>query len=136
MTNNGAIWWNELQTTDEEGAIRFYTQLIGWRTFQLSDLDSLKPAQQAQPVYTVWMKGWSQAGGMMKLNGEPGGQSRPAWLPFIAVENVDVCAERAVELGGAVLREPFDVENSGRFAILRDPQGAVFGIGKPASAEV
>ena len=132
MTTSGAIWWNELQTSDEKAAIGFYTELIGWRTFQLSGLDSLKPADQAQPVYTVWMKGWNQAGGMMQLNGEMETQLRPAWLPFIAVDDVDACAERAVELGGAILRPPFDVENSGRFAVLRDPQGAVFGIGKPA----
>jgi predicted enzyme related to lactoylglutathione lyase len=53
MTTSGAIWWNELQTSDEKAAIGFYTELIGWRTFQLSGLDSLKPADQAQPVYTV-----------------------------------------------------------------------------------
>ncbi len=132
MTANGTIWWNELQTSDEKGAINFYTQLIGWRIFQLSGMDSLKPADESEPVYTVWMMGWNQAGGMMKLNGNLVGKLPPSWVPFIAVDDVDACAQKAITLGGEVLQPPFDVANSGRFAILRDPQGAVFGIGKPA----
>lgn len=135
MTANGSIWWNELRTSDESGAINFYTKLIGWRTFQLSGLDSLKPADESEPVYTVWMMGWNQAGGMMKLGSSLAEKIPASWMPFIAVEDVDLCAMKAIELGGEVIEAPFDVANSGRFAILRDPQGAVFGVGKPLAYE-
>ncbi|MDX2265627.1 MAG: VOC family protein [Hyphomicrobiales bacterium] len=131
MTANGSIWWNELHTSDDQGAISFYTQLVGWRIFQLSGMDSLKPATESEPVYTVWMMGWSQAGGMMKLSPELSAKIPPSWMPFIAVGDVDACADKAVALGGEIVAAPFDVANSGRFAILRDPQGALFGIGRP-----
>jgi uncharacterized protein len=37
-----------------------------------------------------------------------------------------------VELGASTLLEPMDVPEVGRVAVLRDPQGATFGIIKPA----
>ena len=41
------------------------------------------------------------------------------------VADADRAAARAAELGGAVLLPPMDIP-VGRFAILADPQGAVF----------
>jgi predicted enzyme related to lactoylglutathione lyase len=43
--------------------------------------------------------------------------------------------KKATDLGAKVLVEPMDVPTVGRFAILKDPQGAVFGIikGEPTS---
>jgi len=38
---------------------------------------------------------------------------------------------KALELGGSVLAEPMDVPKVGRVAVLRDPQGATFGIINP-----
>ncbi|MGI9384778.1 MAG: hypothetical protein ACR2PO_16625 [Methyloligellaceae bacterium] len=37
------------------------------------------------------------------------------------------------ELGGEVLRQPFDVPGVGHIAIIKDPQGAALGIGTPDS---
>jgi len=127
----GTVWWNELRTSDEKGAIEFYTKLLGWGTFQLSASESGETAGAG--AYTVWMTGWTQAGGMMRANGvAPGGAG---WLPFISVDDVDECAQKASALGGVILEGPFDIPNSGRFAVLKDPQGAVFGIAKPLASE-
>ena len=128
----GTVWWNELRTPDEEGAISFYSRLIGWQPFKISAMDSLKSPDDGEPLYTVWMMGWNQVGGMMKMSSRIQ-LGEALWFPFIAVEDVDACARMAVELGGRVIEAPFDVPNAGRFALLRDPQGAAFGIGKPES---
>lgn len=139
MTASGTVWWNELRTPDEKGAQAFYTELFGWQTFQLDATDASKPAKDNAQTYTVWMSGWKQVGGM--LGAEPdAGSEKPAstkacWVPFIAVEDVDQCASRACLLGGAVVEDPFDIPNSGRFALLRDPQGAVFGIARPLDVD-
>jgi len=130
MVSFGTVWWNELRTPDENGASEFYTKLMGWQTFTVGD------AGNGGSAYTVWMSGWSQVGGML-----PAGQSQTSegfagWVPFFAVEDVDNSARRAEELGGSVLEGPFDVPNSGRFALLRDPQGVVFGIARPLAAVV
>jgi predicted enzyme related to lactoylglutathione lyase len=130
MTAVGTVWWIELRTTNEQVARDFYTRLMGWQTFQ----PGLSEPSEGAGAYTVWMSGWKQVGGMMSgaLNG---GGALSGWVPFIAVKDVDDCAKRAAEMGAEILEEPFDIESSGRFALLRDPLGAIFGIAKPVSTE-
>ena len=57
------------------------------------------------------------------------------WTPYIGVDDTDAMCKKATDLGAKVLVEPMDVPTVGRFAILKDPQGAVFGIikGEPTS---
>lgn len=49
------------------------------------------------------------------------------WLVYFAVEDCDAATERVTELGGEVTMQPTDVP-PGRFAMVKDPQGATFGI--------
>jgi hypothetical protein len=46
----------------------------------------------------------------------------------LRVQDADEAARRTEELGGAVLLPPVDVPEMGRAAVLRDPQGGVFGV--------
>jgi predicted enzyme related to lactoylglutathione lyase len=57
------------------------------------------------------------------------------WTPYVAVEDPDASCKKASELGAEILVEPMDIPGIGRFAIIKDPQGAVFGIirGEPTS---
>ena len=50
------------------------------------------------------------------------------WLPYFAVEDVDDTARIAAEAGGTILMEPTTVSEGPRITVLRDPQGAVFGV--------
>lgn len=52
----------------------------------------------------------------------------PHWLPYIAVADVDAEAATARKEGGDLLTPPADVASNRRIAVVRDPQGAVFGI--------
>lgn len=49
------------------------------------------------------------------------------WLPYFAVEGVDETARIAAGAGGTLLMEPTTVPDGPRIAVLRDPQGTVFG---------
>jgi predicted enzyme related to lactoylglutathione lyase len=51
------------------------------------------------------------------------------------VEDVDAAAKMTEELGGKVLLAPTDVPGFGRAAVLRDPQGAAFGVFTPVSGK-
>ncbi len=55
----------------------------------------------------------------------------PHWQPYVAVDDPDAITARAGELGGSTLAEPMDVPRVGRIAVLRDSQGATFGVIKP-----
>jgi len=63
----------------------------------------------------------------------PSGGPEPHWIAYIAVEDVDAAARRARDLGGQVLLPPVDIPGFGRAAVLRDPQGAAFGVFAPSS---
>ncbi len=117
VNETGSMCWNELMTRDVERCKTFYTQLVGW-----------KAEPWPGPVeYTVFKAGETMAGGMMAITPEMG-DVPPHWMIYFAVDDCDRSAGKAKELGGRVLHGPTDIPGVGRFAVLMDPQGAVFSI--------
>jgi predicted enzyme related to lactoylglutathione lyase len=120
--SGGVFVWDELGTTDVEGAQRFYEQVFGW---------TAKDMGEDFGGYRIFHRGDDQIGGLM-ANQDP---SIPAaWTPYVGVDDTDAMCKKATGLGAGVIVEPMDVPTVGRFAILKDPQGAVFGIikGEPS----
>ena len=52
----------------------------------------------------------------------------PHWNVYFNTASVDDTISQAVELGGKLLVEPFDVPEVGRMAVLTDPQGGMFSL--------
>ena len=118
-----SLCWNELVTPDVDKAGEFYTGLFGWG----------KNVQQMGPMtYTSFMNGERPAGGMYKPGPELG-EIPPHWMLYFAVDDADATTAKATELGARVLAPPMDIPDTGRFAILQDPQGAAFAIIKLAN---
>ena len=117
---SGRFVWYELMTTDPQAAQSFYTDVIGWST---------APFEGAEIPYTLWMNGEAPVGGVMALPQEASDQGAPPhWMAYVAVNDVDATAKKAVRLGGKIIVEPRDIPGVGRFAILHDPQGASIAI--------
>ena len=112
----GYFSWNELLTTDVEGASAFYSGLLGWTTTPFS------------PEYTLFNKAGQSVGGLMKAP-RPGMPAQ--WVAYVSVEDVDATTAKATQLGGQIVLPPMDVPDVGRIAVLLDPQNAPFGIFKP-----
>jgi predicted enzyme related to lactoylglutathione lyase len=122
----GSMCWNELMTTDTTKAVTFYAGLFGWETETMSMGD--------QGDYTMFKGGGGQpAGGMMAIQPEMG-PIPPNWLVYFAVDDVDNSHDNAVGLGGKAIVPPTDIMEVGRFAVIADPVGAVFGIYKSTKA--
>jgi hypothetical protein len=118
----GVFVWDELGTTDVDGAQRFYEEVFGWTTRDMgADFGG----------YRIFRRGETDVGGLMSL---PDDAMPALWQPYIAVDDPDATTAKAKELGGSTLLEPNDVPQVGRLAVLRDPQGAVFGIIRPEPA--
>lgn len=116
--NRGRFVWFDLMTSDPEAAKGFYTRLIGWGT---------QPWEGSDMPYTMWANGEKPLGGLMELPAEAREAGAPPhWLAYVSVPDVDAAVARARELGGTVFHGPTDIPNVGRFAVLADPQGAVF----------
>ena len=109
----GRFVWHELMTSDTKSAANFYTKLVGWKT---------KVFDQ-NPSYTMFTAKGRPVAGLMAL---PEPSSPLSWLAYIGTPNVDETARQAEGLGGKVVKKPTDIPTIGRFAILQDPQGAMF----------
>jgi predicted enzyme related to lactoylglutathione lyase len=121
----GSACWGELATTDIKTAGAFYSGLFGW---------SLKESSGDMP-YTEFSNQGKAIGGMMPLSSQQNQGAPPYWSVYFAVEDCDASAERAKGLGATLCVPPTDIPNVGRFAVIQDPQGAVFSIFKgPLSA--
>jgi len=114
--------WHDLMTTDVEAAKKFYGDVVGW-TFQPPMMD-----------YTVFEVDKMGIGGLMPVPEHAKGMP-PMWFGYVYVPNVDEACAKAKSLGGAVKREPWDVPNMLRIAVLADPTGAMFNVMTPLSTE-
>ncbi len=112
------LCWNELLTNDTAQAGDFYANLFGW------------DKEQFGGDYTIFKNGERGAGGMFKILPEMG-PTPPNWTVYFAVDDCDAMAQKTVDLGGHVLKAPEDIPTIGRYAVLQDPQSAVFAIIKP-----
>lgn len=120
-----SLGWIELSSRDPKQALAFYPEVFGWAT-HLSDF------------YTEWSIGGTRFGGLVDLEQVPGSEGVPPhWKPYFRVDDVDETAARADAGGGRVLLPPATVPGDDlRISVLRDPQGADFGIFAPAAPTV
>lgn len=124
-SSEGAFVWDELLTTDVEGAKRFYGEVVGWTT---NDKD-----MGEMGTYTLFRRaGDVDSAGCMTM--PPGVEAPPHWLTYLATDDVDATVAKAQSLGGQKLMGPMDIPDVGRLAVLQDPTGAAFGIFKPSNA--
>lgn len=115
----GAVTWTELMTSDAPAAQSFFERVLGVSA-QTIDMGG-------QP-YTLLKAGDAQneTSGLMGKTEEMANMPN-VWAVYFEVADTDACVARARELGAAILEEPQDIP-PGRFAIIQDPQGAVFGV--------
>ena len=117
--------------TDDTGKARaFYAEVIGWNTEDM-DVGARRWNTEDMDVgagpYTLFKIGDRPVGGVMSKPPDMAGEPT-AWTCYVTVDDVDACAARVVEAGGAVVAAPVDIPTVGRVAIIRDPTGGCIGI--------
>jgi uncharacterized protein len=126
MWSHGSFYWNELMTRNVELAKRFYSSSIGW-TFEAMPM----------PNGTYWLAKMDDkpVAGIFPLSGPEFEGVPESWMSYLAVDDVDARLETAKAAGAKVMREPFDVPDVGRIAIIKEPGGAGIGWITPVSDE-
>ena len=125
MSSHGKFVWYELMTTDPQAAEAYYRKVIGWET-----RDAGMPGMR----YTIASAGEVPVAGLMELpQGASAAGARPAWVGYVAADDVDATAMQLKQAGGTVDRGPADIPGVGRFAVVSDPQRAMFALFKLAS---
>jgi uncharacterized protein len=133
MTNqHGDFIWYELLTSDADAAGDFYGKVVGWT--------SVKSGQPGMDYRFFFAGDGSNpddgVGGYMAITPEMAEHgARPAWVGYIAVDDVDASVENINKAGGSTLMPAMDLEGVGRMAMVADPQGAPFYIMRGASDE-
>ena len=116
----GRFVWYELITTDTEAAQSFYADVVGWDMGQVS---------MPGTTYTLFSVGDTPVGGLMELPNDARDMgTKPHWIGYLGVDDVDATNDRIVQLGGAVHVPPTDIPNVGRFSIVADPQMATLAL--------
>ncbi|HLJ83540.1 MAG TPA: VOC family protein [Candidatus Eremiobacteraceae bacterium] len=115
----GAVCWHDLNTPKAGIAAKFYAKVFGWK-WSAKDVSGKK--------YTTFQLGKQSACGMwpIPMKGLP-----PSWVTHWQVTDCAKLVTKVKRLGGRVVMGATAVPGVCRFAILKDPKGAVFGILEP-----
>jgi predicted enzyme related to lactoylglutathione lyase len=127
----GAYSMSALQTADPEGAKAFYRELFGWEA---------EPFGPEEAGMSIWrLPGYVGGTPQQPVPRDnvavmiPGAEDPARWSVDFWVFNADEAADKASELGGAIVAPPSDVPGVAgmRSAVIADPGGAVLSITQP-----
>ncbi len=122
-SDTGRFLWYELLSTDPQGALSFYPEVVGWTP----------QAMEGGGDYRMWVGGQGPLGGVAALPEQARKLGVPSyWQANVQVANVEETVAEVKRLGGQVFVNA-DVPAVGRFAVIADPQGAVIAVFTPAS---
>jgi predicted enzyme related to lactoylglutathione lyase len=112
----GVPAWVDSLGPDPRRRTDFYGSLFGW------EFGEPGPMPNDGEYFVARLRGHEVAG---IGSSPPAGNPQPGWSTYVQVESADDAARAAVDAGGSVVVEPFDVPPAGRIAVLADPGGAV-----------
>ena len=114
----GAFVWYDQMSNDLPGTEKFYSKVVGW---------SLEPNTMNSQKYTLLKADGNVVGGLMPIPEDAAKMGvRPAWMGYIAVNDVKAYADKVKAAGGMIHRPPTEIPNVGTFAVAGDPSGAGF----------
>jgi predicted enzyme related to lactoylglutathione lyase len=118
----GSVVWVDLSTPDQPRAGKFYGDLFGWKmTAGKNEVDP-----KAGDYFHIVNDG-DFIGGIPPA--EHRNPQMPAhWLIYVSVPEATAAIAKAESFGGRLLHGPVTIEGARTFAVLADPQGAVFAV--------
>jgi predicted enzyme related to lactoylglutathione lyase len=116
----GTYAWSELVATDVEGALSFYPAVFGWTA-------EILPPGGESVQYVEWKLGDRPVAGMLPKPPTIPAEVPAFWGVYFAVADADAAVEAVTRLGGQIVMPAADIE-PGRFAVVSDPQGAIFNV--------
>jgi predicted enzyme related to lactoylglutathione lyase len=115
----GTVGWHDLSTAKTAAAAKFYAKVFGWK---------VKTMDFSGNSYYMLKLGNQGLGGIWP---QPLPNHLPAWFTYWFVKSCARTVAKAKRLRGKVVLGPITVPETCQFAIIRDPQGAAFGVLEP-----
>jgi predicted enzyme related to lactoylglutathione lyase len=120
-TGMGKCNWNELVTSDQEGANAFYADVFGW-TYP----GKMPMGEMGDYVFVA--AGDTTFGATMRAS-QPG--TPTGWQFYFRAPDIDAAAEKVKSNGGALLAGPMEVPGGDMIIVAKDPEGTLFGVVAP-----
>lgn len=121
VTEAQRVRWNELATSDPDGAVAFYTRHYGWGQEGEMDMGDMG-------AYRFIQRGDIGLGAVMPLMP---GMPASMWTFYIGVDDIDRAQAAVTANGGTITNGPMEIPG-GEYAMNGiDPQGASFGLVGP-----
>ncbi len=117
----GLVGWHELQAGDGAGALKFYSDLFGWKKDREFDMGPMG-------AYHIFSTGHGEFGGIMTKAPQAPGHY---WLYYFNVDAIDAAAQRITASGGKVVNGPTEVPGGQWIVQAMDDQGALFALVAP-----
>jgi predicted enzyme related to lactoylglutathione lyase len=115
----GKMIWADLVTPDLAAAEKFYGALFGW---------TFRHVRAGEVNYAVVILDGRPIGGLVEKAFPAGQHQQPAWLTFLATNDIDGVKKVAASHGAKVLADIKSYPMRGRQCVLSDPEGAVFAL--------
>ncbi|HEY6636523.1 MAG TPA: VOC family protein [Solirubrobacterales bacterium] len=138
VNDPGSLNFNGLNTRDAERAKAFYASVFAWGTFVMDGaaemftlsgygdfVESHHPGLRERWAEAGAQPGFEDVVATINPIADDQPDTPPHWSVTFAVEDTDVAAGKAAELGGRVIVPPFDAPWT-RMTVIADPQGATF----------
>lgn len=114
----GAVCWFELLTRDTESSAKFYRDVFGW---------DLALDETTHTNYMTFQLAGKDLVGMLPMPDMIPAEAPSHWGVYFATADCAATQKMALELGGEVAVPTVEI-SIGRFAVLEDPQGAMFDV--------
>lgn len=113
----GKCNWNELNTSDQAGAMAFYASVFGWK---YPDRMPMGPMGDY-----VFIEAAGETIGATMTN--PPDSPPPAWQFYFRTPDIEATAAKVKDAGGTVRFGPAEVPGGDRIIVASDPHGVMFG---------
>lgn len=110
----------DLAAIDARGAASFYLRMFGWkaRSIKANGGEFVELSAYGKTVASLY-----------RLTAAQINRGVPShWTPYIGVTDIDEATIKAIQLGGAVIVEPFRVDGLTRVSLIADSGGALLGL--------
>jgi len=133
---SGKVIWHDLLTHDPDGSQRFYEALFGWHFESVGSAAGLG----SNAAYRLIRHNGRLIGGMIDTLALNNRADISQWVVSMSVVDIDTAVMAFAADGGKVITPPTDLQRRGRFAVVRDAEGALLALlqtrdGDPADRE-
>ncbi|HEV7679831.1 MAG TPA: VOC family protein [Candidatus Dormibacteraeota bacterium] len=107
--------WVDVASDDVAASVSFYSGMFGWAAPATADAAGYRLLTLRERV-------------VAGIRPRVAGETRPVWTVGLAVAELGGECERVLAAGGSVVAPSLDAAGAGRLAVVRDPEGAPFGL--------